>query len=212
MNRKIILSSHYFPCIAYFAYLVNFKNVTIDIGENFIKQSYRNRCIIYGSNGLLPVSIPVNKKNTSKTKDVVIDTKENWRKNHWRAISSAYSSSPFFEFYCDNIEKVLFQNNVNLSSLNIALTELICCELNLSINLKISTKYVLKKETDIDLRDKLSPKTKFNSSILFPRYIQTFEFKHGFQKNLSILDLLFHEGPESISYLKKLHLDIIKKP
>ena len=107
MLNQVILSSHYFPCIAYFAHLVKYPDIIIDIGENFLKQSYRNRCIIYTSNGPLALSIPVIKKNNTPMKDVLIDVKEDWKTKHWRAISSAYNSSPFFEFYCDELKEVL---------------------------------------------------------------------------------------------------------
>ena len=204
MFNQVILSSHYFPCIAYFAHLVKYPDIIIDTGENFLKQSYRNRCIIYSSNGPLALSIPVIKKNKMPMKDILIDVKEDWKTKHWRAISSAYNSSPFFEFYCDNLKKVLFKEYSSLVNLNSALLEQICGELGITNNIITSEKYITIIDSELDLRSTLNPKQTFQGSDTYPRYIQIFETKYGFQSNLSILDLLFHEGPESHNYITKL--------
>lgn len=204
MFNQVILSSHYFPCIAYFAHLLKYPDIIIDTGENFLKQSYRNRCIIYSSNGPLALSIPVVKKNRTPMKDVLIDVKENWKTNHWRAINSAYSSSPFFEFYCDDLKEVIFKQYSSLVNLNSALLEQICKELGITNNITISENYITIKDSELDLRSTLNAKQTFQGSEIYPRYIQIFEAKYGFQSNLSILDLLFHEGPESLNYLTKL--------
>lgn len=204
MSNRILLSSHYFPCIAYFATLVKSPNVNIDIGEFFVKQTYRNRCKIYTSNGPLGLSIPVIKKNKTPMNEVLIDTKEDWKTNHWRAISSAYNSSPFFEFYCDQLKKVLYEKHLGLTDLNRALLIHICDELGIPISFKTSDVYLTSTDSDLDLRSEIHPKKKIKGSDTYPRYIQIFETKHGFQRNLSILDLLFHEGPESLNYLSCL--------
>ena len=204
MFNQIILSSHYFPCIAYFAHLVKYPDIIIDTGENYLKQSYRNRCIIYTSNGPLGLSIPVIKKNKTPMKNVLIDVNKDWKTNHWRAISSAYNSSPFFEFYCDDLKEVLFKEYSSLANLNKALLEYICNELGVTNNVLTSETYITIKDSELDLRSTLNPKKTFKGSDTYPRYIQIFEAKHGFQSNLSILDLLFHEGPESLNYLTKL--------
>ena len=204
MFNQIILSSHYFPCIAYFAHLVKYPDIIIDTGEHFLKQSYRNRCIIYTSNGPLALSVPVTKKNKTPMKDVLIDVKEDWKTNHWRAISSAYNSSPFFEFYYDDLKEVLFNEYSSLANLNKALLEHICNELGITNNVITSETYITIKDSELDLRSTLNPKQTFKGSDTYPRYIQIFEAKYGFQSNLSILDLLFHEGPESLNYLTKL--------
>ena len=204
MLNQVILSSHYFPCIAYFAHLVKYPDIIIDTGENFLKQSYRNRCIIYTSNGPLALSIPVIKKNNTPMKDVLIDVKEDWKTKHWRAISSAYNSSPFFEFYCDELKEVFFKEYSSLTNFNNALLMQICNELGITNNIITSEIYITIKDSELDLRSTLNPKHTFKGSDTYPRYIQIFEAKYGFQSNLSILDLLFHEGPESLNYLTKL--------
>ena len=204
MFNKIIISSHYFPCIAYFAHLVKYPDIIIDTGEHFLKQSYRNRCIINTSNGPLALSVPVIKKNKTPMKDVLIDLKDDWKTNHWRAISTAYNSSPFYEFYCDDLKKVFFKDYLSLANLNMALLKHICMELSLKSNINTSKIYITIKDSELDLRSTLNPKQTFKGYDTYPRYIQIFEAKYGFQSNLSILDLLFHEGPESLNYLTKL--------
>ena len=121
MSKQVLLSSHYFPCIAYFAYLSKYGTSLIDTGEYFVKQSYRNRCIIYTANGPLSLSIPVIKKNKTPMKEVLIDYSDGWTTNHWRAICSAYNGSPFFEFYSDDLKNILFKEYTSLVELNTTL-------------------------------------------------------------------------------------------
>jgi len=206
MEKRILLSSHYFPCITYFACLVNSNRSIIDFGEYFVKQSYRNRCLIYSANGVLPLSIPVEKKGKTYMTDVGIDTNSDWKTLHWRAISSAYNSSPFFEFYSDDLKKIFFTKHNSLIEFNNSLLLHICKEIGMSKKLETNSTYLEAMYTDTDLRTTLNPKSKCDIVIELPRYIQIFESKHGYIENLSILDLLFHEGPETHNYLKRLKL------
>ena len=206
MEKRILLSSHYFPCITYFACLVNSNRSIIDFGEYFVKQSYRNRCLIYSANGVLPLSIPVEKKGKTYMTDVGIDTNSDWKTLHWRAISSAYNSSPFFEFYSDDLKKIFFTKHNSLIEFNNSLLLHICKEIGMSKKLETNSTYLEAMYTDTDLRTTLNPKSKSDIVIELPRYIQIFESKHGYIENLSILDLLFHEGPETHNYLKRLKL------
>ena len=206
MEKRIILSSHYFPCVAYFACLINSNWSIIDFGEYFVKQSYRNRCLIYSANGALPLSIPLEKKGKTYMTEVGIDTNSDWKTLHWRAISSAYNSSPFFEFYSDDLKKVFFTKYNSLIEFNTGLLTHICKEIGMSSKLKTNSTYINAEDRDTDLRSILNPKSKCDIAIELPRYIQIFEAKHGYIENLSILDLLFHEGPETYNYLKRLKL------
>ena len=208
MDKRILLSSHYFPCISYFACLVSSNRSVIDFGEHFIKQSYRNRCLIYSANGVLPLSIPVVKNGKTPMNEVGLDINSDWKTLHWRAIRSAYNSSPFFEFYSDDLKEVFFTEYASLVEFNSCLLLHICNEIGISIRFETSSVYIDPKNTDLDLRVLLNPKSKYDIALDFPRYIQIFEGKHGFIENLSILDLLFHEGPETLSYLKRLDLNL----
>ena len=202
MEKQAILSSHYFPCIAYFDLLVKHDSVLIDVGEHYMKQSYRNRCVIYTSNGTLALSIPVIKKNKTKVKDVLIDTDSDWKISHWRAINSAYNSSPFFEYYEPDLKAVFFKEYLSLAELNLALLKHICKEIGLDINLTVSEDFVEHKDCLVDCKNLIDAKKPYSKAANYSRYIQIFEEKHGFISNLSILDLLFHEGPETFNYIK----------
>jgi len=204
MEKSILLSSHYFPSIAYFELLVKYENILIDFGEHFVKQSYRNRCIIYTSNGSLPLSIPVIRNNKTIVNEVLLESNSNWKNSHWKAISSAYNSSPFFEFYEDDLKNVFFKDYKSLPELNTALLSHICKEIGIVISINTSKLYVEKSETNLDFRNLINAKKNYIQANNYPRYIQTFEEKHGYIKNLSILDLLFHEGPETLNYIKAL--------
>ena len=204
MEKTIILSSHYFPSIAYFELLVKHQNILIDFGEHFVKQSYRNRCLIYTSNGSLPLSIPVIRNNKTIVNEVLLESNSNWKNSHWKAISSAYNSSPFFEFYEDDLKNVFFKDYKTLPELNTALLTHICNEIGINISINTSIIYVEKCETNLDFRNLIDAKKPYIQANNYPRYIQTFEEKHGYLRNLSILDLLFHEGPETLNYIKAL--------
>ena len=166
MEKRILLSSHYFPCVAYFACLINSNSSIIDFGEYFVKQSYRNRCLIYSANGVLPLSIPVEKKGKTYMREVGIDTKSDWKTSHWRAISSAYNSSPFFEFYSDELKKVFFTEHNSLIEFNTCLLIHICKEIGMSSKLKTNSTYIDVEDRDTDLRSILNPKSKFKSLII----------------------------------------------
>ena len=202
MEKQAVLNSHYFPCIAYFDLLVKHNSVLIDLGEHFMKQSYRNRCVIYTSNGPLALSVPVIKKNKTKVKDVLLDTSSDWKKSHWRAISSAYNSSPFFEYYEPDLKVVFFKEHLTLAELNLALLKHICKEIGLDRNLSVSEGFVERNECIVDYKNLIDAKKPYTLAANYSRYIQIFEEKHGFISNLSILDLLFHEGPETLNYIK----------
>lgn len=204
MAISSVHSSQYFPCIAYFATVLASDKVTIDLGERFVKQTYRNRCEIYSANGSLSLSVPVIKNNTSLVKEVLLDKQTNWKANHWKAISSAYNSSPFFDYYCDDLKEVFFKEYISLHDLNKALFDHISYEIGLNTKVLYSKEYIKElSPASKDYRKSIVPKKPLFNSL--PRYIQTFEAKHGFLSNLSILDLLFHEGPETLTYLKELN-------
>ncbi len=207
--ENAILSTAYFGPVQYFTKFIIYSRVTIELEESYYKQSYRNRCYIAAANGPLPLVIPVKKKygTHTKTKDIEIDYDTNWQKMHWNSIESAYRSSPFFEFYEDDLagfyqhrEKYLI--DLNHKSLVLILNSL---ELNAPIEFTSSYKSAYPDNTE-DLRQKIHPKSRYNKpdNYFEPEpYTQVFEEKHGFIPNLSIIDLLFNEGPQSEVILSK---------
>jgi hypothetical protein len=200
MPGKILLSTAYFPPSEYFGHIRNSEEVCIEQEENYLKQTYRNRCRILTSNGIMNLSVPVLKGGSIKTqtKDVRIDYSKRWQQIHLRALTSSYNRSPYFQFFSDSFEKILISNHKFLLDLNIELLKK-CLEI-LQINKNIS--YTLSYEPvtvpDNDFRYRISPKVK--SDIHQKAYIQVFN-NSGFVPRLSILDLIFNMGLESIEYL-----------
>jgi hypothetical protein len=129
-----------------------------------------------------------------------IDNKIAWQKNHWRSIQTAYSSSPFFEFYKDSLEQVYNQKYTNLVKFNFDIIKLVLEWLDIELKSKLSKEYKMDYENSLDLRKKIDSKKKSNSEN--KKYKQVFSEKNGFLNDLSIIDLIFNEGPNSLSYLK----------
>ncbi len=203
----MILATSYFPPISYVAKFFG-NDVIIDIHEHYIKQTYRNRCEILAANGSLFLSVPVSKGSLHKpcSKDILIDYSKPWQKIHWRSIESAYNNSPFFLYYKDQVEECVFSNHKFVSDLNQQILEMIFKQLQLKIDVRYSENYI-DPGTDDDFRNSISPKNK--SGIGFSFYQQVFSEKHGFQSDLSILDLLFNMGPDAKEYLSIITKDIL---
>ncbi len=200
MKTYSTFSCCYLPPIEFFYYLVQENNAIIDVNENFVKQTFRNRCSILSPNGKLDLIIPLLKKGKqTKIKAIKIAYYENWQKTHWKSIEAAYRSSPYFEYYEDDF-KPLFLNEkpTYLIDFNLKLITKIIELIGIPVELVISEKYIDKEETKADYRF-ISPKNK--SNLTFEEYIQVFSSNTGFYENLSILDLLFNEGPNSKNYL-----------
>lgn len=197
----------YFAPIQYYWHWNQSKTVVIDGGEHYQKQSWRNRCQIATANGPLSLSIPILSNGEKSICDVQISDHGNWQSKHLVAIESAYQSSPFFEYYYDDIRELIQQKGIGLFEFNRSIHEKMCAWLNISKPYHIQT-------TELQLEDASSKINDFRASI-HPKinwketdcafqstpYYQVFEAKFGFLENLSILDLLFNMGPESILYL-----------
>jgi hypothetical protein len=204
---KSIFSSYYLAPIEYY-YLLNQSNFIVqDIYENFVKQTYRNRCYILSPNGVQHLSIPlVNVKRKKPFKDIKISYDENWRKIHWKSYEAAYRCSPYFEFYEDEFHPFFHEKKYTfLIDFNELLEEKIIDSLGISINKEKSKEYIEPNMVDTDYRASLSPK-KSNLHV-YPPYIQVFDDRNEFAPNLSIVDLLFNEGPNSSSYLSTIEIN-----
>jgi hypothetical protein len=207
IQLPLILSTSYLPPIEYFTSIINSKEVIIEKKESYKKQTYRNRCEIYSSNGKLDLSIPIIKINghNTKTEDIIISYKYNWQKKHWRAIESAYNSSPFFLYYKDDLIKFFAEKYESLIDFNFDLLMVLFEMLEIKPEVKFSKEFIkYYDENSIDKRNIISPKNNINSSENFPAYTQVFDTKLGFIPNLSIIDLIFNEGPNAIEYLNNV--------
>ena len=203
MLNKPLLPTAYLAPISYYAILLQQTDCNIEHHEHFIKQSVRNRCEIYGANGKLRLTIPKQRQGSSKTviTEIKISYKDRWQKEHWNAIVSTYNSSPFFEYYKDELKPFFKAKEIYLINFNNKLQEVILKLLQVETKYNASNKYNHIGDFT-DLRNH-----KFNSKNM-KRYDQVFMEKHGFIANLSILDLLFNLGSESADYLKNLNISI----
>jgi hypothetical protein len=194
----ILIHPNYFPNIYQFIQIIKAKNILFEVSDNYQKQTFRNRTYIYGANGKLGLFIPVihTHKNRELFKDVKISYESNWMDLHLKSLQSAYRSSPYFEYFEDDFIKLYSEKEKFLADFNIKCIKLISNLLDLDLDFKISSKYVEKTNDIIDLRD-LSNARK-EKKIETPKYIQVFESKHGYLNNLSILDLIFSEGKNSV--------------
>lgn len=192
----------YFPNIAHCVAMLKAETVYFEVCDNYQKQSLRNRTEIYGANGKLALTVPVkySQKNRQLYKEVRIANDNNWQQLHLKSLQSAYSMSPFFEFYIDELsplftKKFDFILDFNLECFN----ALLGC---LQININTLKSAVFEKATTdkLDYRSMVNRNYKVAS---FEYYTQVFTEKHGFIQNLSILDLIFNEGPNSELYLKR---------
>ncbi len=194
-----ILPSVYLPNIEYFAHIAQRKCV-IDLGENYIKRSARNRAQIMTASGVMELSVCVRNANRPRTpmSHIEIDYSKKWQHQHSLAILSAYKSSPFYDHYAPYLEPLFTAHYERLVDLNWAFTELIIKLLGIKADLAISTDYVVAQAEDYDLRPK---RRNEESKFSHPPYIQVFYDREPFVENLSILDLLFNEGPAALSIL-----------
>jgi hypothetical protein len=206
MSKLVLLGTAYFAPIQYYSEFLRAEKVYIEQFENFIKQTYRNRCVVLGGNGVIQLIVPVVKGRGPKIliRDLKISYDTDWQRNHWRTIFSAYSSSPFFEYYKDDIHPFFETKHKFLLDFNLKIHETICELIEIENNTELTPDFEKVPEETINLRESISPKIKNQNELHFQpvEYTQVFSDKLGFVPNLSILDLLFNEGPNGYSVLE----------
>ena len=206
----VLLSVTYFGPVQWYQKLNRFDHVLLEQYEHFLKQTYRNRCVIATTQGLQALSVPVEVPSgvsLSKTnvRDVRISNHGKWRREHWNALQSAYGESPFFEFYEDDIRPFFEDHWDYLFDFNRAITEKMCELLDIHPHLELTSAYITPSGRDgegLDFRNAIHPKHPEEDSDFLPKpYYQVYKERFGFLPNLSILDLLFNMGNESVLYL-----------
>ncbi|QQX76603.1 MULTISPECIES: WbqC family protein [Aequorivita] len=206
--KTILLHPSYFPSIEQMAAVAQAEKVVFEVEDNYQKQTYRNRTFIAHSNGKLLLNIPIKHTKTGKrqkTKDVIVENDFPWQEQHWKSLQSAYRTSPFFEYYEDDLEPLFTETVGNLMEHNLKIFDLLC-EL-LGIEVEVTKTNSFEKNPGVtDLRILVNAKR--NSAFQPENYIQVHEANHEFLPNLSVLDLLFNEGPNALSYLEKQQLNI----
>ncbi len=187
---QIVFPTSYFGNLEYFRLLCKENNSLFETKEHFIKQTIRSRCKILGANGELTLSVPVIKPFGSKTPldQVLISDETSWKKEHWRSIHSAYAASPYFEHYEMEVKSLIFSDFSNLIDLNSAIITSVIKWLSLPVQFAFTTTFETDYETDYRQYD-------FEKYEKVQPYIQVFPLVNSCHSSLSILDLLFCEGP-----------------
>ena len=230
-----LLQTTYFGPIQWYQKLYRYDHCMIEQYDSFQKQTYRNRCVIATANGTQALTVPIihngelkienydmtqdntaaNKSNHNSqfsilnsqlVKDLRISDHNQWRRVHWNALQSAYSESPFFEYYTDDLHPFFEQKYDYLIDFNEAIRQKVCELIDIHPNAEYTSTYTssIQHQTSniTDFRDVINAKHPLPDADFTPKaYWQVFQHKHGFLPNLSILDLLFNMGPESIFYL-----------
>ena len=199
LTKKILIPPYFGP-ISTWAEIYNC-DVIWDIHKNYNKQSYRNRTFIHSANGVQKLTVPIKHSLIKFTlNDSYIVNSTNWQQIHWKSIKIAYSSSPYFEFYKDSLEVFFSKKYTKLLDLNMKTIKMVSEWLEVDLNNDFSKKYVEDYNTKFDLRNLIEHKNKTKK--LIPNYTQVFSNKNGFINDLSIIDLIFNEGPNSLRFLK----------
>lgn len=202
--HKLLLHPAYFGPVSQYAAMIKAEKVVFENEDNYQKQTYRNRMYIYGANGKLSLNVPIrhtgNKSNHQKYRDVRIENDFPWQKQHWRSLETVYRTSPFFEFYEDDFKPLYDENFEFLIDFNYKCFELAQESLQVEINFEKTTEYFLNPEGMVNGRSLINAKN--SKPVIIEPYTQVFQEKFGFLNDLSIVDLLFNEGPNATNYLK----------
>jgi len=204
----MLLSTAYFPPVQFFSKIVDLNNFFLESKENYQRQSYRNRFIICAANGQLSLSVPVVKGHSpaQPVKEVKIDYSGSWQRIHLKSVESAYRHSPFFEYYIDDFIRFWKNPQPFLYDLNLNIIRTILSSLELDIKITETSEYIESQGYNSpDFRKIIHPKKPLKEDPEFqPKpYIQNFSDRFGFIPNLSIIDLLFQKGPESLNILRE---------
>lgn len=206
--KTAYLSSAYLAPVEYYTKLLTYDRIFVEQHDHYMKQTYRNRCTIAGPGEEIILTIPTVKPESPKCpmRDIRISDHGNWRHLHWNAIESAYNSTPFFEYYKDDFHPFYEKRYEFLADFNEELCRLVCELIDLHPNIERTQEYKSEFTPDeYDFRETIHPKKDFRlvDPEFTPRpYYQVFEAHHGFRPNLSIIDLLFNMGPESLIILQ----------
>ena len=216
MTDNVLLSTTYFGPIQWYSKLCSYPTVFMERYEHFIKQTYRNRCLIATTQGVQALTVPIERGSGDKCliKDLRISDHGNWRHLHWNALMSAYGESPFFEYYVDDIRPFFEKRWDYLFDFNLEITQVLCELLDIHPKIVLTEEF-LPLETETihhtdydDFRNAIRPKHPMNDpDFTQKKYWQVYQQKLGFLPNMSVLDLLFNMGNESIFFLDILNGD-----
>lgn len=209
--ERLLLHPSYFGPVSQFVALAKADKVIFENEDNYQKQTYRNRMYIYGANGKLLLNIPIkhtgDKSGHQKYRNVKVENDFPWQQQHWKSLQTVYRTSPFFEFYEDDFlplyeKKYEFLIDFNYDCLQLALE----C-LQMDVDYRKTEEFISEPLNITDGRSLV--KAKGEKEIILEPYTQVFETKFGYLNDLSIVDLIFNEGPNAASYLQRQELKII---
>ncbi|MDO4781843.1 MAG: WbqC family protein [Capnocytophaga felis] len=199
---QALIHPTYFPSIAQFHLMLTHPCV-LEVSDNYQKQTLRNRAYIYGANGKLALNLPIKhvggETGRQLFKDVRVENHFPWQRLHWKSLETAYRTSPFFEYYEDDLFPLFEKKYIFLLDVNMDTIETVLACLQTDINFDKTKSYEAEPKEVKDFRFLTSAKKEF--PLQMEQYHQIFSDKHGFLPNLSVLDLLFHEGPNTEDYL-----------
>lgn len=207
---KSLLLPSYFPSISHYVAMAQSEEIVFEMEDNFQKQTNRNRTYIYSPNGIQLLNIPVkhSKQVHQKTKDVKIENDFDWQKQHFKSLEAAYRSSPFFEYFEDDILPFFEKKYTFLMDLNFETMNIVSKFLRMKLEYETTTEYFQEVDTNVVLDFRMLADGKKDTS-QFEVYPQVFHEKNGFLNNLSVLDLIFNEGKFALDYLKNQKLNPI---
>jgi hypothetical protein len=200
--NAILINLSYFPSILQMVAVSQAKNVVLEVHGNYQKQTYRNRTYIAHNNGKLLLNIPIKhiKEGTQRQMhSAVIENDFPWQSHHWKSIKTAYRTSPFFEYYEHDLKHIFTKPMSSLQELNIEIFNILCETLGIEAAISKSLEYEHLPNI-MDLRSLIEVKSSVNYK--FETYTQVLQEHHGFLPNLSVLDLIFNEGPNALNYLE----------
>ena len=203
MAGNILLSSAYFPPLQYISLIYRADKIFIEKEENYIKQTYRNRCRVLTANGPSSLSVPVMSEKFIKTpvKETEIDYSKRWQQVHLRALISSYKSSAYFEYYFEDFEKIIAGKPKYLLELNRMILDTTLKIIGISRQIEYTNVFEPYTESESEYRFNISPKKEIPGKLSHKEYFQVFSYKYGFVPGLSIIDLIFNLGPDSVNYL-----------
>lgn len=205
---ELVIDLHFLPCIEYFCALMRHKKVLLENDESYVKGSFRNKTFIVTSNGKQRLSIPLKrgKHQQKNIQAVEISYSEDWQRQHWKSIKTAYENAPFWEDYSYDISSLLIQKNNTLWEYNLNILKGLIEILDIECNIIFTEEYLKEYPNHLDLRQRILPKNEdwVLDNINPMKYGQVFEDRQKFIPNASILDLLFCKGPEGVLVLERM--------
>jgi hypothetical protein len=207
-----LIEPHYLPSLEFFCAILSSESIVLEKNETFLKQTYRNRCYINTAQGIKFLTVPLEGRHGKILfKDVHVERGSRWRNNHWRTIESAYRKAPFYDYYERELYEIIFRGHERLFELNHDLLSFCLRSIGIKKNISASVAYEVEVEKDVfDLRSQITDKKPFASRTIYrpSSYYQV--FGNEFVPNLSLIDLLFCEGPESLAKLKSSSISLNK--